>query len=128
LVNLKTLIAVARKKRWRPLMLSIIATVALVLAVIIAGVLAYASTRPGNFRVGRSASIKAPDRLFPLINNLQALNTWNLTLVRTHAANGLALAIVARSVSGFYGVMVLDARLRPSSRVTSQGNLSHFGA
>ncbi len=78
-------------------MLSIIATIALVLAVIIAGVLAYASTRPGNFRVGRSASIKAPDRLFPLINDLQALNTWNLTLVRTHTANGLALAIVARS-------------------------------
>jgi hypothetical protein len=59
-------------------MLSIVATIALVLAILIAAVLAYASTRPSSFRIARSARIRStPDRLFPLINNLQAMNTWN---------------------------------------------------
>ena len=40
--------------------------------------LAYAATRPDTFRVERSAQIQAPpDRLFPLINDLRAFNTWN---------------------------------------------------
>lgn len=53
-------------------------TIALILAVLIAGTLAYAATRPDTFRVARSTAIKAPpDKIFPLINDLQAFNQWN---------------------------------------------------
>jgi hypothetical protein len=48
------------------------------IAVIIAVVLAYATTQPDRFEVQRSTSIKASaDKIFPLISNLQAFNTWN---------------------------------------------------
>lgn len=40
--------------------------------------LIYAATRPDTFKVERSTTIAAPaDRLFPLINDLQAFNTWS---------------------------------------------------
>jgi uncharacterized protein YndB with AHSA1/START domain len=46
--------------------------------VLVAALLAYAATRPGVFRVERSASIKAsPERIFPLINNLKAWGGWS---------------------------------------------------
>ncbi len=49
---------------------------AIVLA--IAGVLAYAASRPDTFRVQRSASIEATaERLYPLINDMRQFNTWN---------------------------------------------------
>jgi hypothetical protein len=41
-------------------------------------VLAVAATRPNDFRVQRSASIKAPpEKIFPHIDDLHAFNTWN---------------------------------------------------
>ena len=41
-------------------------------------VLALAATRPDDFRVQRSASIKAsPEKIFPHINDLHAFNAWN---------------------------------------------------
>ncbi|MDW5443975.1 SRPBCC family protein [Polaromonas sp. SM01] len=44
----------------------------------IAIVAAMASQRPDSFRVSRSANIQAPaDKLFSLINDVQAFNTWN---------------------------------------------------
>jgi len=56
-------------------MLKIIAVVAVVA---VGTVLIAASTRPDDFRVQRSASIKAsPEKIFPHINNLQAFNAWN---------------------------------------------------
>ena len=59
-------------------MLKIAGIVALVLAVGIAGVLAYATTRPDTFRVYRSASIKAPpEKIFPLINDFHAWIMWS---------------------------------------------------
>ena len=46
-------------------MLKTLAVIAVVVAVIVAGVLIYATTRPDSFTVKRTASIKAPpDRLF----------------------------------------------------------------
>jgi hypothetical protein len=59
-----------------------IKTVALIvvvlLAVSLAGVLAYAATKPDTFRVQRAATIKAPaDKIFPLINDLRAQSTWS---------------------------------------------------
>ena|SRR5262245_20370846 len=56
-------------------MLKIIAIAAVL---VVGGVLIAASTRPDDFRVQRSASIKAsPEKIFAHINNLQAFNAWN---------------------------------------------------
>ena len=55
-----------------------IKTIALVAAIAIGALLAVAATRPDNFRVQRTASIKAPpDRLHGLINDMRVFNTWN---------------------------------------------------
>lgn len=59
-------------------MLNILAIVAVVLAIGVGGILAYAATVPNHFRVSRSININAPpDRIFPLINNLKRFNEWN---------------------------------------------------
>jgi hypothetical protein len=59
-------------------MFKILTIGAAVIAVIIAVVLAYAATRPDRFQVRRSTSITASaDKIFPLINDLRAFNTWN---------------------------------------------------
>ncbi|UUZ71699.1 SRPBCC family protein [Polaromonas sp. P1(28)-8] len=55
-----------------------IKTLALIAVAAIGALLIFAATRPDTFRVQRSASIKAaPDRLYPLINDLRQFNTWN---------------------------------------------------
>ena len=52
--------------------------VALLVAFGLAGVLAYAATKPDAFQIARSITINAsPERIFPLINDLRAFNTWN---------------------------------------------------
>jgi hypothetical protein len=58
--------------------MSIIAIVAIIVAVAIIAVLAYAASRPDTFQVQRTASIKAaPERIFPLIDDLHAHTTWS---------------------------------------------------
>jgi len=53
-------------------------TILIVLVVIIAAVLIYAATRPNDFVVSRSASIKAsPEAIFPLINDFHRWPTWS---------------------------------------------------
>jgi hypothetical protein len=48
------------------------------LAVVIAGVIAYAATRPNTFKVARSIGISAPPEVvFPLISNLRKFATWS---------------------------------------------------
>lgn len=48
------------------------------LGVAILALLAYASTRPDEFRVERRARIAAPaDKVWPLISELRAFNRWN---------------------------------------------------
>lgn len=50
----------------------------ILLVVAIAGVLAYASTRPDSFRVERSIAIQAPpEKIFPMIDDLHAWTTWS---------------------------------------------------
>ena len=52
--------------------------IAIVVAVLIAGVLAYAATKPDTFRVQRAASIKAPpDKVFVLINDFKRWEAWS---------------------------------------------------
>jgi carbon monoxide dehydrogenase subunit G len=59
-------------------MLKIIGIVAVIIFVGIAGVLAFAATKPDTFRVQRAASIKAPpEKIFPLLNNLRAFALWS---------------------------------------------------
>jgi len=55
-----------------------IKTLALIAVAALGALLIFAATRPDTFRVQRSASIKAaPDKLYPLINDLRQFNTWN---------------------------------------------------
>ncbi len=49
-----------------------------VLALLLAGFLGYAATKPDSFQIARSIEIKAPpEKIFPMVNDLQAFNTWN---------------------------------------------------
>ena len=48
------------------------------LAVVLAGLVAYAATRPDTFRIARSVRIAAPpEAIFPLINDLRKFATWS---------------------------------------------------
>ena len=59
-------------------MLKIIAIVVVVLLGGIAGVLAYATTKPDTFQVQRTTSINAPpDKIFPLLNDLHSFPRWS---------------------------------------------------
>ena len=50
----------------------------LLLFLLIVSVVTYALTRPDTFSVSRSVRIAAtPDKVFPLIDNLKAMNSWN---------------------------------------------------
>jgi carbon monoxide dehydrogenase subunit G len=53
-------------------------TIALIVAVVIAGVLIYAATQPDNFGVQRSTTIKAPpEKIFAAINDFQQWRAWS---------------------------------------------------
>ncbi len=59
-------------------MLKALAYIAAALVVVIAGILIYAATRPDNFRVQRSATIKAPpEKIYALINDLPGWRAWS---------------------------------------------------
>ena len=71
-------------------------TLLLIVLAAIVLVLAYAATRPDTFRVERSAQIQAPPaRLFPLINDLHAFNTWNPYEKKDPAIKGTYGAVTA---------------------------------
>lgn len=53
-------------------------TIAILVAVLIAGVLVFAATRPDSFRIERSASIRGtPEKIFPLINDFRQWEAWS---------------------------------------------------
>ena len=55
-----------------------ITLILVVIAVVVIGVLVLAATRPDVFRLQRSIVIDAmPERIFPLINDLRAHESWN---------------------------------------------------
>src|SRR5215467_11074691 len=59
-------------------MLKIIGIVAGVGVLAIIALLVYAATFPDTFQVQRTQRISAsPDKIFPLINNIHSMNTWN---------------------------------------------------
>lgn len=52
--------------------------IAIVVAVLLAALLAYAATKPDSFRVERATSIKAPpEKIFALINDLHSWDSWS---------------------------------------------------
>lgn len=64
----------------------------IIVAVLIAAMLIYAATKPDTFRVQRSAAIAAPpDKVFALINDLDAWASWSpwekkdLAMKKTHS-------------------------------------------
>jgi len=53
-------------------------TLAIVVVLVIAGILVFASTRPDTFSVQRAATIHAPaDKVFPLINDFHRWGEWS---------------------------------------------------
>ena len=59
-------------------MLKITLIVLAVIAVGVAGILAFAATKPDVFTVQRNATIKAPpDKIFPLINDFKQWGLWS---------------------------------------------------
>ena len=55
-----------------------IKTIVIVVAVLVAGVLIFAATKPDTFRVQRAASIKAPpEKIFAFINDFNRLDAWS---------------------------------------------------
>jgi uncharacterized protein YndB with AHSA1/START domain len=59
-------------------MLEIVAIIAVVLVIAIAGVLILAATKPPTFSVRRATAIKAPPgKIFPLINDFHQWGSWS---------------------------------------------------
>jgi hypothetical protein len=59
-------------------MLKTLGIFAVIVAAVIAGVLAYAATKPDSFRVERTVAMKAPpDKIYPQINDLKAWTAWS---------------------------------------------------
>jgi uncharacterized protein YndB with AHSA1/START domain len=53
-------------------------TIIIVVAVLLGALLLYAATKPGSGQFSRSIHISAPpERIFPLIDDLRAMNEWN---------------------------------------------------
>ena len=103
-----------------------IATVFIVIVVIIAVVLIYAATRPNDFVVSRSTSIKAPaDAIFPLINDFKRWPEWSpyekldpqmkRTLSGTDSGKGAAYAWEGNSKAGVGRMEIINSV--PSSLV-----------
>jgi len=59
-------------------MIKAIAIIGIIFAVVLAGILIFAATKPDIFRVQRSTSINAPpEKIFPLINEFDRWGTWS---------------------------------------------------
>ncbi|MCF8206636.1 MAG: SRPBCC family protein [Methylotenera sp.] len=58
--------------------MSTLSLIFITLSVAVIGLVAYAATRPDEFRVERQARIEAPsERVWPLVSELRAFNRWN---------------------------------------------------
>jgi uncharacterized protein YndB with AHSA1/START domain len=101
-------------------------TILIAVAVLLAGLLIYAATRPDSFRIERSASIKAPpEKIFALINDLHRWTSWSPwekidpALKRTYSGpqsgKGAAYAWEGNSKVGSGRMEITDAA--PSSNV-----------
>ncbi len=101
-------------------------TTALIIAIAVFALLAFAATRPDNFRVERQTTIKAPpDRIFPLISDFHKWSEWSpwekidptmtRTFTGTASGKGAVYAWAGSGKAGAGRMEILDAP--PSSRV-----------
>ena len=59
-------------------MIKAIAIIGIIFAVVLAGILIFATTKPDTFRVHRATSIKAPpEKIYALINDLHNWGSWS---------------------------------------------------
>jgi uncharacterized protein YndB with AHSA1/START domain len=59
-------------------MFKAIVAIVLLIIVVVAGLLAYAASKPDEFQVQRTTSIKAsPERIFALVNDLHGWGAWS---------------------------------------------------
>ena len=95
-------------------------TIAIVVVVVLAGLLLYATTRPDSFRVQRTASIKAtPDKVFAFVNDFHQWGAWSPwekldpALERTHSGatsgKGAVYAWQGNSKVGQGRMEIIDA-------------------
>jgi hypothetical protein len=114
-------------------MLKIFAVVGAVVVVAIAVVLILAAMKPDQFRVQRTAAIKAPpDKIFPLINDFKAWPAWSPyetkdpAMKRTYGATttgkGAAYSWDGNSQVGAGNMLITDAPA--PSKVTLDLNMS----
>lgn len=108
-------------------MFEIFQYILLFLGLAIAAILIYAATKPAHGRTARSVTIKAPPgRIFPLIDNLKEMNTWN-PFVKTDpnlkgdysgpaSGKGAAYAFDGNKNAGAGHITITDSV--PSSKVT----------
>ena len=75
--------------------------IGLALALLVAGVLVYASTRPDRFRIERTAQIDAPpEKVFPLVDDFRQWTQWSPwegidpDLKRVHAGSARGVGAV----------------------------------
>ena len=70
-------------------MLEFVGWTALVLGALASAIALIASRRPAAFTAARTLRINAtPERLFPLINDLKSMNSWNPFVLRDPAIKG----------------------------------------
>lgn len=98
-----------------------------ILAAAIAGVLVYAATQPGSFRVERKAHINAaPERIFAHINDFRRWSGWSpyekkdpamkKSFSGAESGKGAAYAWDGNKDAGKGQMMIVDAT--PSSKIT----------
>jgi len=107
-------------------MMTFLGYLALALLLAVAVVLVIASRRPDRFEIARTARISAPaERLFPMINELVVMNSWNPYALRekggTASYSGPPSGRGARfdfsgGKSGSGSIEIMEAA--PSTRVT----------
>lgn len=108
-------------------MLEILLIIALLVALAVVGVLIYAAFKPDHGTMARSITIAAPpERIFPMIDDLRAMNTWN-PFVKTDPnlkgtysgpehGKGATFDFDGNKNAGAGRVMITDSA--PSSKVT----------
>jgi uncharacterized protein YndB with AHSA1/START domain len=83
-------------------MFSILKTVGLVVMAAVVILLIFVSTRPDQFRIARTVTIKAPpDVIFPLIGDLRRFNEWN-PFAKADPAIKLAYGATSAGPGGSY--------------------------
>ena len=80
----------------------ILLVIVVVVLLVLTGILVYAATKPDQYSVERSIEIHAqPEQIFPLVNDLHALNRWNPFLVRDPGIQGSYNEIAAGEGASF---------------------------